>query len=538
MTPKYGYPQGAKAEEPSKLPLESVQGKIPQAHAYRASNVSSRAGNRQAGELSIPSSKAAFHDVGFAQHGRPHTYLPPRFQPSNPNAPPRPPPPQAPLYPSYSNRVHPYESPRAYNRERLSDYKAPISSPYNILGRGYNRDSRAFQAALPTYPAQSNISSQQQYSSTSYPAAAVRNMYPSPNVQQQHSQQRVFMKNYEQGGSGAQLPKNSNLNSQRTPSAPMMYTYISYDPGSYYVSPGYYNRGKVVPSYPLRSSDFRVPDIGSIERPAPIPPPVELPKGSQRLTKKTKFRGAVQHADTIWIMNPETGRKNLRYRCTFCQTTMRTRSSIIEHIRTHTGEEPYVCNVCGTRFKQKSNFRRHCATHDDKKARCWNATASMSRKDDDGGGGGGGDNGDDDARSKDEKKVETASAAKSDAITEDRRSTAGGGGGEEVKLDGKPSIAVEASNGLHNGKSALSSHGIVPAAATASAPAIVQVSPHSRAKFEDKNAAVVASVAPKEEITRTEALSSSPDCNNSSDVVVEGGGGQRGTKRSKDEAGL
>eukprot|EP00954_Amorphochlora_amoebiformis_P007577 588207-Amorphochlora_amoeboformis.AAC.1 len=53
------------------------------------------------------------------------------------------------------------------------------------------------------------------------------------------------------------------------------------------------------------------------------------------------------------------GRKRLQYQCNFCRKNFAARSNVVVHIRTHTGEKPFVCVSCRRGFAQKSNLKRH-----------------------------------------------------------------------------------------------------------------------------------------------------------------------------------
>ncbi|XP_029440813.1 zinc finger protein 184-like isoform X5 [Rhinatrema bivittatum] len=62
--------------------------------------------------------------------------------------------------------------------------------------------------------------------------------------------------------------------------------------------------------------------------------------------------------------NPGThkGRRRL-YKCSECEKILTKQSSLITHLRTHTGERPYKCTECGKSFSEKSNYLKHHRTH-------------------------------------------------------------------------------------------------------------------------------------------------------------------------------
>lgn len=54
-------------------------------------------------------------------------------------------------------------------------------------------------------------------------------------------------------------------------------------------------------------------------------------------------------------------------KCRQCGKFLATWNGVREHMKTHTGEQPFSCSICQKRFSHLSNARRHMAMHSDKK---------------------------------------------------------------------------------------------------------------------------------------------------------------------------
>lgn len=55
--------------------------------------------------------------------------------------------------------------------------------------------------------------------------------------------------------------------------------------------------------------------------------------------------------------------KKENLQCQFCFKEFSFFSHLQRHIRTHTGERPFVCSICSKAFTQQVDLIRHCRIH-------------------------------------------------------------------------------------------------------------------------------------------------------------------------------
>ncbi|KAL3278454.1 hypothetical protein HHI36_013775 [Cryptolaemus montrouzieri] len=53
--------------------------------------------------------------------------------------------------------------------------------------------------------------------------------------------------------------------------------------------------------------------------------------------------------------------------CHYCNKSFNTHSNLLIHIRTHTGQKPYICEVCDKAFSQSCNLVNHMRIHSGEK---------------------------------------------------------------------------------------------------------------------------------------------------------------------------
>jgi len=58
------------------------------------------------------------------------------------------------------------------------------------------------------------------------------------------------------------------------------------------------------------------------------------------------------------------------FKCPFCTYYSKSKTSVLQHVRTHTREKPFKCGVCGKSFNQKAGVQQHMRSHSNEKPFC------------------------------------------------------------------------------------------------------------------------------------------------------------------------
>ncbi|XP_076997348.1 zinc finger protein 764-like isoform X2 [Tamandua tetradactyla] len=85
--------------------------------------------------------------------------------------------------------------------------------------------------------------------------------------------------------------------------------------------------------------------------------PAGIPQGLEQLSKAPR-RGRLQ-----LCAHPPVPRADQRHGCYVCGKSFAWRSTLVEHLYTHTGQKPFRCPDCDKGFSQASSLSKHRAIH-------------------------------------------------------------------------------------------------------------------------------------------------------------------------------
>lgn len=78
-------------------------------------------------------------------------------------------------------------------------------------------------------------------------------------------------------------------------------------------------------------------------------------------TNHTKSHPQQQEQEIQAVIEPADPLK--KFSCQECSKAFKMMSTLKDHMRTHTGDKPYVCSICNRGFSQNTNLKQHLRRH-------------------------------------------------------------------------------------------------------------------------------------------------------------------------------
>lgn len=82
---------------------------------------------------------------------------------------------------------------------------------------------------------------------------------------------------------------------------------------------------------------------------------------SELAIEEETIEGSILDSNDCSLESPVDAKK--KHVCEYCSKEFPFRSYLVQHIKTHTGERPFLCSTCGKGFQQSGQLVYHIRTH-------------------------------------------------------------------------------------------------------------------------------------------------------------------------------